>query len=140
MANLDAKFSGQIFRKDNPIILAVRRDQAVIMGVRVAYDSGGYMPGQVLVRKVSDGLFYKWSSASGATHDSTCVLFDQATDSDQLANNHGVLTGVSGSTLLRALMKAVVYTDNLIDYDSGAKGELGAVNFVDSGSVNLTKF
>lgn len=140
MSNLDAKFQGQIFRKDNPIILACRRDQAVILGVRVAYDSSGFLPGQCIVRKPSDGLFYKWSAASGGSFDSPMVLFDQCTDSDQLANNNGVTTGVSGSTLLRGLAKALVYTGNLVDGDAGFKTALKSVDVVDSGGVAITRF
>lgn len=140
MSQLDAKFSGQIFRKDNPIILATRRDQAVFMGVRVAYDSNGYMPGQALARETSSGLFKKWSAVSGGTYDSPCVLFDQCTDSDQLANNHGILTGVSGSSLLRGLTKAIVYTGNLIDADAGFKTALKSTDYFDSNAIGLTKF
>lgn len=139
MSSMDAKFKAQIFRKDNPIILACRRDQAVFLGVRVVYDNTGYMPGQVIVRKSSDGLFYKYSAASGGSFDSAMVLFDQATDSDQLGAGGG-LSGVSGSTLLRGLAKAFVYTGNLIDYSAGAKTALGAVDVVDSGGVAITKF
>lgn len=140
MASQDAKAKQQIFRKDNPIILACRRDQAVLMGVRVVYNSDGYLPGQALARKVSDGLFYKWSAVSGLTYDSPCVLFDQATDSDQLGNNGGVLTGVSGSTLLRGLIKALVYTGSLVEADAGFKTALKSSDVVDSGGVAITKF
>lgn len=139
MASQDAKFNGQIFRKDNPLILAMRRDLASFVGVRVVYDSSGYMPGQVIVRKPSDGLFYKYSAASGGSFDSAMVLFDQATNDDQIAAGDG-LSGVSGATLLRGLAAAYVYTANLIDYSAGAKTALGAKDMVDSGGVAITKF
>lgn len=140
MSSLDAKFKGSIFRNDRPIILACRRDQAVTMGVRVAYDASGYPVGQALARKVSDGLFYKWSAVSGTSYDSPCVLFDVCTDSAQLANNGGVLTGVSGSTLLRGIIKGLVYTDNLVEADAGFKTQLKSTDVVDSGGVKITKF
>lgn len=140
MSQQDAKFNSQIFRKDNPIILAARRDQAVFMGVRVAYDANGYLPGQALVRETSSGLFKKWSAASGGSYDSPCVLFDSASDSDQLANNGGVTSGVAGSSLLRALMAAIVYTGNMIEADAGFKTALKSKDMVDAGGVGLTKF
>lgn len=139
MASQDAKFNGSIFRKDNPLILAARRDQAVFMGVRVVYNAAGYLPGQIIVRKSSDGLFYKFSAASGGSYDSAMVLFDQATNDDQLAAGEG-LGGVSGATLLRGLAKALVYTNNLLDYDANSKAALGAKDIVDAGGVAITKF
>jgi hypothetical protein len=140
MANLDAKFSGQIFRKDNPIILACRRDQAVFFGVRVAYDPTGYLPGQCIVRNVGTGLWQKWSAASGASNDSPYVLFDPCTDSAQLANNGGVTAGVSGSTLLRGLGKAQVYTNLLVDYDAAFKALIKSIDRQDSGGNLITGF
>lgn len=139
MGHQDAKFKSQIFRKDNPIIIAAKRERAIFLGGRIAYDSTGYLPGQCLVRKVSDGLFYKWSAASGSSYDSPVVLFDQATDYDQLADGSGQ-GGVSGASLVRVLAGAIVYTTLLVDYDATFKTALGGRDYIDAAGTQLTKF
>jgi hypothetical protein len=142
MGSQDALFNNQIFRKDNPIILACRRDQAVFMGARVIYDSTGYLPGNCLVRVTSTGLFSKWSAASGGTYDSPCVMFDQLTNDQETAGfTGGVSTGVSGASLVRVLTAAKgVYTANLIDYDSNFKTQLKSKDMTDAGGVGITLF
>jgi len=148
MGTQDARFSNQIFRYDNPIILACRRDQAVFIGVRIPYDATGYLPGQVLAYNPTDGLYYKYSAslpsdqgggAVSGTLTASVVLFDQANQDQQLADGSG-LAGVSGASLVRALAGAVVYTANLIDYTSQAKSQLGGKDRVDAGGVGLTRF
>ena len=137
----DAHFSGSIFRKDNPIILACRRDQAVLLGAGVVYDGSDYLPGQALVRKASDGLFYRWSSASGGSYDSPCVLFDHLTVAAQQTNQDPLGgTGASGASLVRVLTKALVYTDQLVEADAGFKTQLKSTDIVDAGGVGITKF
>jgi hypothetical protein len=136
----DAKFNNEIFRKDNPIVLACRRDLAAFMGARLIYNSAGYLPGQCLARKVSDGLFYKWSAVSGGTYDSPCILFDTLSDSDQLASGEG-LGGASGASLVRVLINAKgVYTTALIEYDAAFKTARKTVDQVDAGGVAITTF
>lgn len=152
MGNLDARFKNQIFRKDNPIIIAANRHQAKFIGIRIPFDANGYMPGQVLaanpVASGGDGLYYKWSAllpaAQGGgpvsgTLTANCVLFDQATNYDQFADGDG-LAGVSGATLVRGLIAAEVYTNNLVDYTASAKTGLGSKDYVDAGGVAITKF
>lgn len=140
MASQDALFNSSIFRKDNPIILAARRELAKFIGVRLAYDAAGYKPGQCLVRKVSDGLFYKFSAASGSTYDSACVLFDQVTVDQEQANGGGTQSGVAASTLSRALIGGLVYTGLLLDYDSTMKSALSAKDVTPAGGVQMTSF
>lgn len=145
MGAQDALFNNQIFRKDNPIILACRRDQAVFMGARVVYDAAGYLPGNCLVRVTAaganQGLFRKWSAASGSTYDSPCVMFDQLTQDQQDVGVEGSTTGISGASLVRVLIKAAgVYTANLIEYDSNFKTQLKSKDMVDAGGVGITIF
>jgi hypothetical protein len=142
MSQQDANFNPQIFRKDNPIILAMRRDLASFIGVRLVYNAAGYLPGQVIARTTSTGLFSKYSAVSGGTIDTVCVLFDQCSADDQAAveSPAGTTTGISGSSLVRAIAAGYVYTGSLIDYSSGAKTALGSADLVDSGGNAITKF
>ena len=140
MGSQDALFNSSIFRKDNPIVLACRRDLASFMGVRLTPTTDDYMAGQCLVRVTSTGLFSRWSAASGGTYDSPCILFDQVTAPAQAINGAGVQTGVSGSTLARGIMGGLVYTTLLTDYDSNFKTQLKSTDRTDSGGVQITKF
>ena len=140
MANQDAKFSGSLFRKDNRVILACRRDKAEFMGARIVYDGADYHPGQVLVRKASDGLFYRFSAASGGSYDSPCVLFDDVLVADFQSEGAPSATGVQAAPLARVLMAADVYTSLLVDYDSNAKTALKSKDMVDAAGVAITKF
>lgn len=139
MGTQDAKFKGSIYRKDNPIVLACRRDQAVMLGARIVYDPTGYLPGQALVRSPSDGLFRKWSAASGAAFDSPVVLFDDCTSDQQLADGSG-LAGVSGASLVRVLAQALVYTSMLVDADAGFQAAIKSKTIIDSSGLSITKF
>lgn len=127
---IDANVNTQIFRKDNPIILACRRDLAQISPVRLALDASGYKAGQVLARKSSDGLFYKYSAASG-TSAATCVLFENVSADDQPA---------TGAALARAVFTGLVMTDKLLDYSAQAKTDLKSRDYTDASSTNVTLF
>jgi hypothetical protein len=140
MGNQDANWNNQIFRKDNPIVLACRRDQAVFMGVRLLYDGFDYMAGECLVRVTSTGLFSRWATASGGTYDSPCVLFDQVTVPQFQASEQGATGGASGSALGRGLMKAVVYGANLVDYDSTFLAAIKGVVTYDSNATQMIRF
>ena len=147
MGSQDAKFNKQIFRKDNPIILACRRDQAVFLSARILYDGDDYLPGQALVRLNTggnSGLFQRWSAASGASYDSPCVLFDQSLAVDQLADFGGsspVGGGASGAgVLVRVLTKALVYKSMLVEADAGFKTQLKSTDVTDAAGVTITKF
>jgi hypothetical protein len=141
MAQLDANFNSSIFRKDWPIIIAMRRDLASFIGVRVPFDANGYLPGQVLAYNSSTQLFNKWSAVSGSLTPS-CILYDgcDLQSQQQVAQPPGSTSGVSGSSLLRALAGGFVYTNMLVDYNSTAKSGLGATDLTDSGGNLITKF
>lgn len=132
---IDATVNNSVFRKDNPIILAMRRDLAVIQPVRLAYDANGYMPGQILDYKAADGLYYKHSAVSG-TLNATCVLFEQVTSDDQLTQ------GASGNSLARAIFGGLVFGDLLLDNNAGATGSSGLNGraYKDATGVNVFKF
>lgn len=130
---IDAEFSNQIFRTDWSAIIAVRRDLAQISPVRLKYDADGYLAGQVLARKTSDGLFYKFSAVSGSSYDSACVLLDNviAANEDQ--------TSMTGAALARAAMAGYVYKDRLYDYVAGT-APAGSREITDATAITVVKF
>lgn len=130
---IDAEVNNSIFRKDNPIIIALRRDLAQLSPVRLAYDVLGYLPGQVLCQNTGDKLFYKYSAASGS-YPAVCVLFEPISPESQLNS------AVTGNALARALFAGFVYTNLLLDYSAQAKTDLKSRDYVDAGAFQITKF
>lgn len=128
---LDANVNNEIFRKDWTAIIAKRRDLASISAARMKLDQDGYNAGQVVARKVSDGLFYKWSAVSGGAYDTVSVLFEDVTADDQSA---------TGGDLARIITAGYVYKDKLTEYDSTAKTQMGAVEQTDASGVTIVKF
>lgn len=128
---LDANVNNSIFRKDWGNIIAIRRDLATIMPARLVLNSGGYPAGQVVARKTSDGLFYKWSAISGGTYDSVAILFEDVTSDDQ---------PTTGGALARVMTAGYVFKDALAEYDSTAKTQLGAKEITDARGSTIVKF
>jgi hypothetical protein len=133
---IDAEFKNSIFRKDFPMVIALRRDLAQLSPVRLKSDGNDYIAGQVLARKVSDGEFYRWSAVSGlaaSAVDTNCVLFETVITSNFDST-------VTGGTLARALMSAYVYKSKLIDYVAGSSLGSGAKEQTDATGITVVKF
>lgn len=130
---IDAEVNNQIFRKDFSAIIALRRDLAQISPVRLKYSASDYLAGQMLVRKSSDGLFYRFSAASGTAYDTPCVLFE-----DVLAANQDTAQ-TTGASLARAIMAGYVYKTKLIDYVASAVSGVFREQ-TDATNVTVVKF
>jgi hypothetical protein len=130
---IDAEVNNQIFRKDWAAIIASRRDLATIAPVRLAYDAGGYLAGQVLARVTSTGVFGKYSAVSGSANDSVCVLFENVTASDEDS-------ALTGGALARAIMGAGggVYKSKLLDYPGATA--MGGKEITDATGITVVKF
>lgn len=137
MGSIDARYSGEIFRKNHPIILAMRRDLAVIRPARVDNISAAYSAGQVLGRDPADGLFKKWSAVSGGSYDTVCILLEDLEYPEAFVEGE---TGVTGSALGRVCTQGLVFEDKLTELDAGAKTQLGGKTQVDADGVNVLKF
>lgn len=129
---IDAEVNNQIFRKDWPAIIAMRRDLAQISPVRLKNDGNDYLAGQALARKTSDSLFYRWSAISGGTYDSPCILMETVTtDSEDNA---------ASAALARAIFAGYVYKSKLTDYDANWKTAAVAVEKTDATQITVVKF
>lgn len=127
---IDANVNTQIFRKDWPMILALKRELAQISPVRLVLSSTGYTAGQVLGTTTTPGMFDKWSNVSG-TGVVSCILFESINSSDQPA---------TGGELARAVFSGFVYTNMLIDYNATAKSGLNARDRTDATLLQITQF
>lgn len=133
---IDAEVNNSIFRKDFPMVIALRRDLAQLSPARLHADGNDYVAGQVLARKVADGEFYRWSAVSGlpaSGTDTQCVLFETVLSSDFEST-------VTGGTLARVLMSAYVFKSKLIDYVSGSSLGSGAKEQTDATGLTVVKF
>lgn len=136
MGKTDLNFSPEIFRKDHPMVIATNRSSAILLPVRLRYDSDGYLAGQVLARNTTDGRFQKYDTGGSSGIDTAaCVLFESvgAQDFDG--------TGATGSTTAVGIFGGcTLFEGKLIDLDSDAKTDLGAKTIIDASGVSLLKF
>ena len=130
---IDAEVNNNIFRKDYPMVIALRRDLAQISPVRLKADGNDYIAGQCLARRVSTGMFERWSAVSGATNDSQCVLFQSV-----LAYEFDA--AVTGGALARAIFSGFVFQSKLIDYVAGSSLGSGAKAQTDASGLTVVKF
>jgi hypothetical protein len=136
MSGIDLSFNSEIFRKDNPLVLATNRASAVLLPVRLRYDSDGYVAGQTLGRNTSDGWFQKYESGGSSGIDTAaCILLKSAATGDFDG------TGSTGSTTAVGIFGGcAVYKDNLIDWDSDAKTDLNGREITDASGTTLVYF
>jgi hypothetical protein len=142
MANptgLDAYSSGQIYRKDYPMVLAQNRNLAVIGPVRLPYVAGGRTAGQVLAQYTSGpnvNLFDQYAGSGGASGLGTAaaVLFESIDDD-----------GATGTVLARGIFGGLVFYNALFysgatGLDSNGISNLGARKITDARGVTVLKF
>lgn len=130
--NTDAGFKSEIFRKNNPIIIAANRMLARISGVRLKYDSGGYLAGTVLARKTSTGIYEKYNdSASGGVEVAKGILLDELPADEMLAASGG---------LGRLLYGGDVFKSALTGLDAAAETDLKARSIIDGSGTEILSF
>lgn len=120
MASTDANFKGSIFRYDQPLVIAMNRQSAYMVGLRLKYQSGGYAAGTVLARNTDDGLYQAFDNGGASGIDTaTCILFEAhpAEDFDGTA-------ATSTTTAVGIFGGCAVYKDKLTGYDSSILTDL----------------
>ena len=130
MVAVDARTSGEIFRKSYPNIIASNRHHATIVGARLKYLADGYKAGQLVARNTVSGLLEKYvnGAASGTGTAYGVLLFD-------------VKDMPSGVNLAaNVAVKAEVYESKVIDLDSTAKTQLGGRSVVHADGVTVFMF
>lgn len=136
MGSIDVNFNGEIFRYDQPLVIATNRASAVLLGVRLRYDSDGYLAGTVLARNTTDGYFQAYDSGgSSGTDTAACILFE----------NHPVedfdSTASTGSTVAVGIFGGcAVYKDRLTGFDSDALTDLGGREITGANGETLVLF
>lgn len=133
MADISAKFSGEIFRKDYPIIIAQSIQQATFVPALLAFDSAGYLAGQVLGRNSVSGLYQKYNDAGASGVDvARGVLFE--------SHASGEFQDATGQVAARMVIGGTLFKDKLTGLDSAAETDFGAKTIVDATGTTLLKF
>lgn len=131
---IDSEINNQIFRKDYPMVIALRRDLTQLSPVRLAGDGNDFIAGQCLARNTSTGEFQRFSAVSGGSYDTPCVLFQSV-----LAYEFDAT--VTSGTLARAIMSAAgLYKSKLIDYNSAFKTAISGREITDATGLTVVKF
>lgn len=120
MSYVNPSFNGSIFNKNWKQVIAMNRALASIVGVRLAWQDGGYEAGTLLARRETgsqEGLYcaYNDSGASGAEV-AKGVLLEEI--------DFGAATGngpdLSGTRPASMLIGGIAYYDALVGLDAAA--------------------
>lgn len=136
MAEIGASFNGSVFHKDFPMVIATNRASAILLPVRLRYDSAGYEAGVTLARNTTDGWFQKYDDGgSSGINTARCFLFEAHPTADfDAATTAGSTMGVG------IFGGCVLYYDKLTGLDAAGIVDLGAKQFIDATGVNLLRF
>jgi len=129
-SGLDFVTSGQVFRKDHRMVLAMNRHQAAIIGVRLAYEALGYTAGQLLARNSVSGLHTKYAtSGSSGTDTAVGVLFNDVQD-----------MAASTTDMGQMIVKGQLFESMVIGLDAPAKVDLGSRSVIDGSGTTILMF
>lgn len=130
---MNTNFNPQIFRKDNPAILAKNAHLASLSGIVLKYLAAGYAAGQVVARNTVTGLYEKYvdGSASGIG-DAAAILIDDVPVE--------TFASTGDTAVARGIFSGEVYEAKLTDLDAAAKVDLKGRSYTDASSVVVFKF
>lgn len=143
MGSVDIRFSGNVFSKNYPQIIASDRGLAKIIAGRFAWDSAwgasGIPAGQVVARRASDGYYVKYDDAvTGGPNVAVGVTLDPITfDASATASGPSGVGTQAGRVCIGG---ATLYYDRLTGVDANALTDLHARQVVDAGGTNLLVF
>jgi len=136
--DLNANFTAEVTRFDDPNIIAMERQKASFLGVQLAYHASGYVAGEVLARNTVTGLYQKYSdSGSSGLNDAVAVLARKCaaseftnTDTHSLAN----------SVLTQAIIAGTVFYSKLTGIDTNGVTDLRGKIVIGADGVSLLRF
>lgn len=143
MGSIDIRFSGDVFQKNFPQIIASDRALAKLIPARFAWDAAyaasGILAGTVVARVTSTGYYTKYNNAVSGGPDVAVgvtledILFDQSA-TGSAPSGIGTQIGrvcVGGATL---------YADKLTGMDANALTDLHGREITDAGGTELLVF
>lgn len=137
MGNVDIRFSGEIFHKNYPQIIASNRALAKLIGARFAYQSSSIAAGTVVARDTTSGFYVPYDgNGSGGEEIAVGVTLDDV-------NYDASASGASGEGTQAGRVcvgGASLYYDKLTGIDAGALTDMHARVVVDISGTNLLEF
>lgn len=129
---LDFFTSTEVFRKDNPMILANNRQQAAITPIRVAYSATKIAAGTLLARNSVSGYYQAYSDIGASGIDTAVgILFHDIEVED--------FNGLT-STAAQMITKGNVYEAKLTGLDANAKTDLKSRSVIDGFGNTILMF
>jgi len=138
MPNFDAGFDDEVIRRDDPNIIAMKRNLAVLGGVRLAYVAGGYEAGQVLGKNSVSGLWMKYNDG-GSSGESTAVAVLESPVPEALFPDT-TAQSASNSVVTQAIFGGIVFYDKLVGIDANGLTDLKGRRFSDVTGADLLSF
>ena len=133
MSGLNVGFLGEVFRNDNPIIIAQNRQLATIQPVVLAYNASGYVAGRVVARNTVSTNYENYNNAGSSGLDTAAgVLFENVDVSDS--------TSTTGTVFARVIFGGEVFKSKLVGLDAAAEVDFGARTINDATGVQVLKF
>lgn len=138
----DASFDGQVYRRDKKVVIALKRELAVILPVRLAPKVGGdttkYAAGQVLAKYSAsgnplDGLFVDYDDSGASGRETAVAVLLEGIDSESTSS-------AASAPAVPAIFAGYVLKDSLVGYDSAAATDLKARELADATGVNVIQF
>lgn len=139
MGSIDPRFSGNIFHKNYPQIIASDRALAKIIGARMAYQSDSLAAGTVVARVTATGYYVPYDDAvTGGPNVAVGVLLDDV-NFDSAATGSG--PSGAGTQIARVCVGgATLYYDKLTGIDANGLTDIHGRVVVDAAGTNLLEF
>jgi len=135
---LDPRFSGDIYHKNFPNIIASDRALAKIIGARLQYSDTAYVAGQVVGRVTATGYYDRYDdSATGGQQVAVGVLLDEVDNSAATGSGSGGYGTGSGRVCVGGCS---LYYDKLTGLDANALTDMKARRVYDEFGTSLLVF
>lgn len=133
MSSIDPTFSGSIFRKDHPMVLAQNRQLATMVPVALAYNASGYVAGRVLGRNSVSGQYANYDNGASSGLDTAVGVLFESVDVTEFESSTGTIHA-------RMIVGGELYESKLLGLDANAKTDLGSRSIVDASNTTILKF
>lgn len=133
MSALNPGFLSEVFRNDNPIIIAQNRQLATIQAVALAYNASGYVAGRVVARNTVSTNYENYSNSGSSGLDTAAGVLFESVDVSEFPST-------TGTVLARVIFGGEVFKSKLTGLDTAAETDLGARTIIDVTGVSVLKF
>jgi hypothetical protein len=138
MQNLDASFTAEVTRRDDPNIIALDRQKALFLGVRLAYDASGYAAGVVLGKNTTSGLWMKYSDAGSSGENTAVAVLEKPVAAASFVDT--TPQSSANSVVVPAIFGGTVFYSKLTGIDANGITDLRGRRISDVTGADLLVF